>query len=114
MILEDVISCSLTTDAYGKPGLAPLASVCQEWRAFFEHHIFRRLVLDNDDIEFFSKALASPNDIRIRYIKHIWLRVTLSPYECPDCRKSESWLTRSAFVNHQLCPSDSSSSSVVY
>ena len=107
MILEAVISSSFT-HAYGKPErIAYLTSVWKKWQAFFEHHTFRRLVLDNGDIEFFSKALAPPDDIRFKYIRHIWLRVTLSPYECPDCRRIESWFTRVAFVNHQLFPSNS-------
>jgi hypothetical protein len=116
MILEAVISASFTSTDEEPVRLAPLASVCKEWQAFFEHHIFRRLVIGNEDLEVFSKALAPPDEIRIKYIKHIQLRVTLAPYECPDCRKSESRETRAAFVNHHPFPleiSKSSPSSVV-
>ncbi|KAL7905134.1 hypothetical protein GGI35DRAFT_461882 [Trichoderma velutinum] len=73
--------------------VARFATVCREWQVFFEARLFRRLVLDSDSLSEFG-AVIKRDDIRLAYIRKLWLRVQLPKYECPDCDKPEHKATQ--------------------
>ncbi|KAL7807543.1 hypothetical protein V8C44DRAFT_187120 [Trichoderma aethiopicum] len=73
--------------------LAPFATVCREWQVFFETRIFRRLVLDVNSLADFD-AIIRRSDIRLGYIRKLWLRIKLTKYDCPDCDYEEDARTR--------------------
>lgn len=79
--------------------VARFATVCWEWRVFFEACAFRRLVLDPDSVGEFD-AIIRRYDTRLRYIRKLWLRVRLPKYECPDCDKPEDRATQDWYVGH--------------
>ncbi|KAH7328036.1 hypothetical protein B0I35DRAFT_506579 [Stachybotrys elegans] len=72
---------------------ATLATVCWEWQSFFEALIFRRLVVDPDSLGDFD-VIIRRRDIRLGYIRKLWLRVQLSSYECPRCDEPEDEATQ--------------------
>ena len=83
----------------GSPKVARFATVCWEWQVFFETCTFQRLVLDPDSLGEFD-AIVRRQDIRLGYIRKVWLRVQLSNYECPDCDEPEDKTTQHRYVGH--------------
>lgn len=73
-----------------KLGLARLASVCGEWQIRFERHIFRRLVISDEDLYTLAKMVKGPGIIRLTYMQYLWLRVKLATYDCRDCGRPEN------------------------
>lgn len=94
---------------------AVYASVCSEWQKFFEKSVFQKLVLHASDLDGFAKIIKrrtggvetrnsvgsskrpklatgafSSTVSRMPRIKHLWLRIELLPYDCPECIRAES------------------------
>jgi hypothetical protein len=62
--------------------MAGFATVCREWQVLFETSLFRRLVLSPDSLDMFD-AVIRRHDIRLGYIRKLWLHIRLSKHECP-------------------------------
>ncbi|KAL5083221.1 hypothetical protein Trisim1_001885 [Trichoderma cf. simile WF8] len=73
--------------------VAKFAAVCREWQAFFETCLFRRLVLDSNSLGEFD-AIIKRHDIRLAYIRKLWLRIQLPSYGCSDCDRPENGATQ--------------------
>ncbi|KAF5677615.1 hypothetical protein FHETE_1666 [Fusarium heterosporum] len=67
--------------------LANYATVCKTWQYFFEAKTFKSLILHQDDINDFSTIVKGH---RKKFLKHLWLRVTLPKYLTPVCKVEES------------------------
>ncbi|RSL57359.1 hypothetical protein CEP54_008345 [Fusarium duplospermum] len=65
------------------------ATVSRKWQAFFEPIFFRRLVVDEPDLNRLSSATEGPKRYRFSYIRHLWLRLKLATYECYYCQTRE-------------------------
>lgn len=99
----------------GRQRCAVYASVCSGWQKFFEKIVFQKLVLRASDLDGFAKIIKrrtggvetrnsvvvskrpklvarafSSTVSRMPRIKHLWLRVELLPYDCPECRRAQS------------------------
>ena len=92
-------------DGLGSPKVAGFATVCKEWQALFESHTFRRLVLDADSLDEFGTIIRRHN-IRLGYLRKLWLRVQLAKYDCPDCDVPEDEATQHRYVGHSRLFSD--------
>lgn len=77
----------------GSPKMARFATVCRDWQVFFETRIFRRLVLDPKSLDKFD-AIVRRHDVRVGYIRKLWLRIQLSKYDCPNCDEPEDEATQ--------------------
>ncbi|KAK7413831.1 hypothetical protein QQX98_007325, partial [Neonectria punicea] len=64
-----------------KTGLSQYALVCKAWQEFFEKKIYRHLTLDISSLYDFDKFVQRQRAL----VKHIWLRIELATYKCPDC-----------------------------
>ncbi|KAK2765372.1 hypothetical protein FQN54_008218 [Arachnomyces sp. PD_36] len=86
MILETLAQDS-RSDITGsrKVCFASYATVCKEWQAVFERRNFQRLTLDLECLKDFKKIARRQK----KFLRHIWLRIRLEPYDCPDCMKPE-------------------------
>lgn len=84
MILEEL-------EEPGEP-LTPYAQVCNEWRVFVERSTFSRLVLSSGDLDAFHAIIARRRAMVHQQvpIRHIWLRLLLAEYNCPDCERPEN------------------------
>ncbi|OIW26063.1 hypothetical protein CONLIGDRAFT_684600 [Coniochaeta ligniaria NRRL 30616] len=73
---------------------APYAQVSHEWRVFVERSTFRRLVLSSGDLDAFHALVARRRtNVHLQVpIDHIWLRLVLPEYNCPDCERPENRL----------------------
>lgn len=60
-------------------GLANYACVCRDWQAIIEPCNFRRLILEQDQVQ----ALRTIHERRRSLVQNIWLRVELAPWENP-------------------------------
>ncbi|KAK3942632.1 hypothetical protein QBC46DRAFT_447623 [Diplogelasinospora grovesii] len=69
--------------------LASHATVCKEWQRSFEPIIFKQLNLSPQCI-FDLERIARH---RLRLVRHIWLRLTVSTYSCDDCEEIDSGAT---------------------
>lgn len=71
---------------------APYAQVSNEWRVFVERSTFRRLVLSSGDLDTFAGLIARRRtNVHLQVpIRHIWLRLILPEYNCPDCQRPEN------------------------
>lgn len=71
---------------------APYAQVSHEWRVFVERSTFRRLVLSSGDLDAFAALIARRRtNVHLQVpIRHIWLRLILPEYNCPDCQRPEN------------------------
>ncbi|KAI1171892.1 hypothetical protein F4777DRAFT_593335 [Nemania sp. FL0916] len=58
--------------------------VCKEWQHFFEPVLFRRLILHQSDVKKMGEIV---RDDRIAYVKWVWLRFELPPYDCTHCEE---------------------------
>jgi hypothetical protein len=71
--------------------LATFVQVSHEWRVFFERWTFGRLVLSQEDIDEFKRIVARRSIDHLHVpVAHIWLRLVLPEYNCPDCEEPES------------------------
>lgn len=91
---------------------AAYATVCPEWQTFFETRSFRKLVLHASDLSDFAKIVkrragggkrrkSGPKRRKLvagatsstvscmPQIQHIWLRIELLSYRCPECRRAQ-------------------------
>jgi hypothetical protein len=68
--------------------------VSHEWRVFVERSTFRRLVLSSGDLDAFDALIARRRtNVNLQVpIGHIWLRLVLPEYNCPDCQRPENSL----------------------
>ncbi|KAI8672904.1 hypothetical protein NCS56_00754800 [Fusarium sp. Ph1] len=73
--------------------LSALSPVCKDWQYFIEEHTFRRLSLKTPDLPMFRECVGGKNTIRLNHIKHLSLRIELSRYTCPTCKKPEKEAT---------------------
>ncbi|KAB5526266.1 hypothetical protein GE09DRAFT_1292901 [Coniochaeta sp. 2T2.1] len=72
---------------------ARYAPVSHEWRVFVERSTFRRLVLSSADLDVFHALIARRRHRNVHLqvpIGHIWLRLVLPEYNCPDCQRPEN------------------------
>lgn len=99
----------------GRQRCAAYASVCSEWQKFFEKIVFKKFVLHESDLDGFErivkrrtgseetrKSAKAPKRLkpvagalsstvsRMPRIQHIWLRVGLRHYGCPECSGAQS------------------------
>lgn len=65
----------------GKQGLSRLAGVCKDWQHFFEPKIYQRLTLSHACLDAFDMVVRRQRGL----VKHVWLRIELTAYNCPDC-----------------------------
>lgn len=81
--------------------LTPYAQVSHEWRVFVERSTFCRLVLSSGDIDAFHALIARRRaDVHLQVpIRHIWLRLVLAEYNCPDCQRPENSVEAAANDN---------------
>ncbi|KAF5689861.1 hypothetical protein FDENT_4175 [Fusarium denticulatum] len=73
--------------------LAPYACVSPEWQNYFERITFRRLLIDNSQLDRFSKATEGEKAMRLSYIRYLCLRIKLQDYDYPECDRPESHAT---------------------
>ncbi|KAK7749284.1 hypothetical protein SLS62_008253 [Diatrype stigma] len=73
------------------------ASVSRGWQSFFERLTFKTLRLHQDDIPNFTKIVKGH---RTSFVRHIWLRLELLGYDCPNCEEPESEAERKS--NNQI------------
>lgn len=81
---------------------APYARVSHEWRVVVERSTFRRLVLSSGDLAAFDALIARRRTtVHLQVpISHIWLRLVLPKYKCPDCERPEN--SREAAMNNRM------------
>ena len=70
----------------GGPSQAAYASVCREWRRFFEEANFEKLILHQDDIPMLASVVPRCGGL----LRWIWLRIELPTYDCSLCDDPES------------------------
>ncbi|KAF5570138.1 hypothetical protein FPHYL_1414 [Fusarium phyllophilum] len=70
--------------------LTRYACVSPEWQNYFERITFRRLLIDNSQLDRFSKATEGEKAVRLSYIRYLCLRVKLQDYDYPECDRPES------------------------
>ncbi|RSL81075.1 hypothetical protein CEP51_006119 [Fusarium floridanum] len=80
----------------GFPKASSLATVCREWRYFFEKETFRRLAITSSDIAEFSRAVSGENSVRLNYISRLRYYIRLAQYtEClldkPESAANIAW-----------------------
>ncbi|KAF5967684.1 hypothetical protein FCOIX_11811 [Fusarium coicis] len=66
------------------------ACVSSEWQNYFERFTFRRLLIDNSQLDRFSKISEGDKAVRLSYIRYLCLRVKLQDYDYPECDRPES------------------------
>ena len=103
LILESIViqstnSDATTSDGVQGPRIAPCASVCHEWQCFFERLTFKRLALDYISLPKFAAAVKGKNIARLKYIRHLWLRVKLCNYTDQTYYKAEDGSTIARYV----------------
>ncbi|KAH8819763.1 hypothetical protein F5884DRAFT_849067 [Xylogone sp. PMI_703] len=79
LVILEAISCNVDTAAY--------AAVCREWQVFFEKKHFERIILSQRRIKTFTQIVQGA---KRKLVKHIWLRLELKTYRCPQCMEPES------------------------
>lgn len=84
MILEMLAldPSSDNTSSSKKTHLAKYATVSKEWQPIFERRNFYQLTLGSSCLKDFEKIVHGQ---KRKLVKHIWLRIRLRPYDCPDC-----------------------------
>ncbi|CAH0059092.1 unnamed protein product [Clonostachys solani] len=76
------------------PGATPyhnisfLATVCLEWKVFFERNTFKQLILVDSDLPVF-KEVVERSPVRLAYVHHVLLHIQLPEYNCDDCKEEE-------------------------
>ncbi|KAF6805375.1 hypothetical protein CMUS01_14626 [Colletotrichum musicola] len=66
-----------------KYGLPRYARVSKRWLDLFERKAFRYMTVDQRDLQE-KLSLIIPR--RRSMVEHIWLRIELATYDCPDCK----------------------------
>lgn len=61
--------------------LSLYATVCRQWQSLFEKKIYRHLFLKPSLLE----HLGSLSHRRREMVEYIWLKISLKPYDCPNC-----------------------------
>ncbi|KAL1858867.1 hypothetical protein VTK73DRAFT_7783 [Phialemonium thermophilum] len=69
------------------------ATVCREWRAFWEKETFRRIIVHQHRVHDLDSFVGRPDASRVDYVEHIWLRVELDEYGCDACQVLEDGAT---------------------
>lgn len=69
------------TSLLSRRHIARYAMVCKEWQSCFEKALFGKLILNQHDFGALSRLV--PRQVAL--IRHVWLRVELCRYDCPDC-----------------------------
>lgn len=93
MILEMLAQdpgCDRSGTTCVKKGLARYAAVCKHWQTFCEKRLYRHLTLSQSCLNALDTVVRRQRGL----VKHIWLRIELLPYDCPDCMKFVSKRTR--------------------
>ncbi|KAF5588635.1 hypothetical protein FPANT_6553 [Fusarium pseudoanthophilum] len=70
------------------------ACVSSEWQNYFERITFRRLLIDNSQLDPLSKATEGEKAVRLSYIRYLCLRIELQDYDYPECDTPEPHDTR--------------------
>jgi hypothetical protein len=80
IILKQIVSNNIggTTSRY--------AAVSKEWQIYFQPLNFRRLILSQSCVPDFDRIVRQH---RRGMLEHVWLRVELARYNCPDCEYPE-------------------------
>ncbi|KAF5721015.1 hypothetical protein FMUND_3918 [Fusarium mundagurra] len=78
---------------YRATDFTPYVCVSSEWQDYFERLTFRRLLIDNSQLDRFSKATEGEKAMRLSYIRYLCLRVKLQDYDYPECDRPESHAT---------------------
>ncbi|KPM38243.1 hypothetical protein AK830_g8303 [Neonectria ditissima] len=84
-----------------KSGLSQYALVCKTWQEFFEKKLYRHLTLDPSSLDDFDEIVHRQRTL----VEHIWLRVELETYKCPDCvrfRKVSDYEANSAIIGDTI------------
>lgn len=114
-ILKELVGDYEGVSEEGRQSCAAYASVCSEWQKFFEKIVFKKFVLHESDLEGFErivkrrtgsagtrKSIEAPKRpklvagalsstvSRMPRVQHIWLRVGLRHYGCPECSGAQS------------------------
>lgn len=114
-ILKELVGQCEGVSGEWRQSCAAYASVCFEWQKFFEKIVFKKFVLHESDLEGFErivkrrtgsagtrKSIEAPKRpklvagalsstvSRMPRIQHIWLRVGLRHYGCPECSVAQS------------------------
>lgn len=84
--IRDMVLEQVPLPRGGSSNIASYASVSREWQSFFERINFHRLVLNQSQVAKFDRVVQRH---RKRIVKHIWLRIELSKYDCRFCKKQE-------------------------
>ncbi|KAF5641451.1 uncharacterized protein FTJAE_4103 [Fusarium tjaetaba] len=79
---------------YRATDLNRYACVSSEWQNYFERITFRRLLIDNSQLDRLSKATEGEKAVRLSYIRYLCLRVELQDYDYRECDRPESHDTR--------------------
>ncbi|VUC20986.1 unnamed protein product [Clonostachys rosea] len=85
-------------DLKSEHGISSLATVCLEWKAFFEKCTFKQLVLDQSDLASFQVAVEKEPH-RLGNIKYLLFGIKLPEYDCDKCRRREDRRTTESFTN---------------
>lgn len=92
-VLEYVVDAILPGEGHESLAiLSEYATVSHEWRSFLRKAHLRRLVISDNDLDFFQRMIARRRSQKPAYsmlTEHIWLRISLLPY-----RHSESSICR--------------------
>lgn len=65
-----------------KHGLSRYALVCKAWQPFFEKQLYQHLTLTEASISDLRRLVVRQR----RFVKHIWLKIKLRPYDCEICQ----------------------------
>ena len=88
MILQIVVEdYRFKSKGYARAGYA---SVCREWQPVFEERNFRRIIVDQERIVDFEKAMGNEaTRYRRGYLEHLMLRIKFDDYDCTVCQLKE-------------------------
>ncbi|KAF6829772.1 hypothetical protein CPLU01_07730 [Colletotrichum plurivorum] len=83
MVLKFLMTEIAAEIQQSKYGLPRYACVSKTWLDFFERKAFRYMTVDQRDLQE-KLSLIIPR--RRSMVEHIWLRIELATYDCPDCK----------------------------
>ncbi|ERS96193.1 hypothetical protein HMPREF1624_07102 [Sporothrix schenckii ATCC 58251] len=84
---DDRRTRKLQLDKSQKPvSLAPFAAVALDWQSFFEQVTFRRLFIEDDEVDRFAALVKGPRKKqRLGFIQHLHFHGRLDDYDCSQC-----------------------------
>ncbi|KJR86869.1 uncharacterized protein SPSK_01590 [Sporothrix schenckii 1099-18] len=84
---DDRRTRKLQLDKNQKPvSLAPFAAVALDWQSFFEQVTFRRLFIEDDQVDRFAALVKGPRKKqRLGFIQHLHFHGRLDDYDCSQC-----------------------------